>query len=306
MPLKDGRILDRHSAPLRAADGTWLGRVWYFRDVTGDKRAEAVERERNALRDAVTAMEQVLGVVGHELRTPLAAVRGMAECLLMSTPSLPADQTDFLRHINEQVVRMADLVHDLLEAARLNSGRARWNWSSFAPASACADAMEGIRPLVNVESVRLIVDLDPRLEVMRGDEGAVRRLLVNLLSNSQKHTQRGEIRVTLKAYQDAVGEWVEVRVADTGCGIRPEVLARLGDPFVLNSGMVGDAHVRGTGLGVSICKGIAAAHGGRVEFASEPGSGTTVTVWLRRDLPGPVSDVAAAARAGREDAQRAA
>jgi signal transduction histidine kinase len=82
--------------------------------------------------------------------------------------------------------------------------------------------------------------------------------------------------------------WVELSVSDTGDGIEPAVLDRLGQAFALNSGVVDDSHFEGGGLGLAICKGIAAAHGGLIRIDSEQGKGTVVTAWLRADLPGPI------------------
>jgi signal transduction histidine kinase len=119
---------------------------------------------------------------------------------------------------------------------------------------------------------------------MLGDGDAIRRLLLNLLSNARKHTTVGQIEVTSRSYTDLRGAWVELSVRDTGPGIPQEILARLGEAFALNSGVVGKNHVSGTGLGLAICRGIAAAHGGELLIESVLNRGTTVTAVLRADL----------------------
>jgi signal transduction histidine kinase len=121
---------------------------------------------------------------------------------------------------------------------------------------------------------------------MNGDANAVRRLVLNLLNNALKHTRGGFVRVAARAVAADV-DWVELGVADSGAGIPPEIRARLGHAFALNAGMVGDHHVKGAGLGLAICKGVAAAHGGHLEVRSDVGRGTTVTARLRADLEGP-------------------
>jgi signal transduction histidine kinase len=100
-------------------------------NITARKRSEQLERERCGLREAVAGMEQVLGVVGHELRTPLAGMRAISEFLLTEDARRMLEWDLFLRNLHDEVVRMSDTVDALLEAARLNSGRARWNWSHF-------------------------------------------------------------------------------------------------------------------------------------------------------------------------------
>jgi signal transduction histidine kinase len=268
-------------------------------DVTERKRAEALDAERAGLRQAVSAMEGVLGVVGHELRTPLAGLRAMSEFLLTDGAVQNAECEQMLTGINEEVVRMAETVNDLLEAARLNSGLAKWKWSHVDLASACADALDPIRPLVDEEAVRLECDVEPGCS-LRGDADAVRRLVLNLASNARKHTARGSIRVSARALSDGGRRWVEIAVADTGAGIPPEIRDRLGEAFALNAGLVGPNHVSGTGLGLAICKGIAQAHGGGLSISSDVGKGTTVVGRLRADLEGPVTEQGKAAVTGLE------
>ncbi|HZN69019.1 MAG TPA: response regulator [Tepidisphaeraceae bacterium] len=270
-------------ARLRAGE-----RVLYLED----QRAERfrIETERNHLKDAVAAMEQVLGVVAHELRTPLAALRAMSELLL--TDAEAARQSGefdaFLSGIHQEVVRMSDTVNNLLEAARLNSGKARWNWSTFRLREVCEQAVETVRCLVDEKAVKVACHVEPADAAMAGDAEAIRRVVLNLLNNARKHTTSGHVTVTARrADDDAAGQWVELSVSDTGSGMPSQVLARLGEAFALNSGIVGENHVGGTGLGLSICKSIAAAHGGTLHVESCPNKGTTVTARLRADLPAP-------------------
>jgi PAS domain S-box-containing protein len=256
-------------------------------DVTTEWQAQALETERGALRQAVASMEQVLGVVAHELRTPLAGVRAMTD-LLLEREALESGQVDrFLQAVNKEVIHMAETVNDLLEAARLNSGRAQWNWTPFDVRRACRDALDRIRPLVDPAKVALEFDVPDGLTA-HGDADAVARLVLNLLSNAARHTAGGSIRVSAKPVDAGDSKWVEVEVTDTGTGIPPKIVARLGQAFALNAGIIGVNHVSGAGLGLAICNGIAAAHGGNICFQSQKGSGTRVTVRLRADLPGPV------------------
>jgi PAS domain S-box-containing protein len=275
------RIWARFSSHvLRDADGTarYYGIV---EDITEHKLAEAALREQHSLQDAVRAMERVLGVVGHELRTPLAALRATSE--LMLTEALAAEQQQqFLHLINDEAIRMADTVNNILEAARLNSGLAKWNWGPVNLLDSVARAMASVTPLISPSVVLDIDGVPPDLE-LRGDADALRRLVLNLVSNAYKHTTAGTIRVA--AHPE--GSYVVLTVQDTGTGMPPEVLRKLGVAFALNAGVVG-GQATGSGLGLAICKGILAAHGGTMSFDSEPGRGTTVTARWRADLPEPL------------------
>jgi PAS domain S-box-containing protein len=290
---KDGTyamVLDR-GLIARDASGVAVRMIGSMLDITERKRAEELERERASLTRAVESMDHVLGVVGHELRTPLAGLRAMSEFLLTDGADQAQEYNQFLRGIHDEVVRMSGTVHNLLEAARLNSGKARWNWSDFGLAEVCRDAVEAVRPVVDADQVALTLTVEPADLSMRGDADAVRRLVLNLLSNAHKHTAKGQIDVSVTAATDATGAAaVRVEVRDTGSGIRLEVRDRLGEAFALNSGVVGEMFVTGTGLGVAICKGIVAAHGGGIEIQSAPGRGTAVTAILLADLPGPVAE----------------
>lgn len=253
-------------------------------NITARKTAERLAVEQLSLREAVAGMEQVLGVVGHELRTPLAALRAISEFLTTAGARETAEADQFLHEISRQVRRMSDTVNNILEAARLNSGRARWTWSHVDLASTVTDAIESIQPLIDRQRVEICHRVDSAAAFMSGDSDAIRRLTINLLSNALKHTTQGQIEVLAQKYSDDRGHWIELSVRDTGCGIPSELSARLGEAFALNSGVVGANHISGTGLGLAICKGISKAHGGELSIESAVGKGTKVTAKLRADL----------------------
>jgi PAS domain S-box-containing protein len=274
--------------PVRDAAGVVTRFVSIKRDVTLNRARQALEQERGHLKQAVAAMEQVLGIVGHELRSPLAGIRALAEVLMMDQITAQ-EQDGFIKSIHDEVVRMSGTINDLLEAARMNSGQAHWNWSMVEVDRMCREAAEGIAPLVNPDAVRLSVVAEPPELCMKGDAQAVRRLVLNLLSNAAKHTATGSISVVARAFEHEGRPWVRIEVADTGVGISAEICSRLGEAFALNSGVVGSKHVQGTGLGLAICKAIAAAHDGWLSVRSSPDSGTTITASLRADLDAPAS-----------------
>lgn len=288
---KDGTLYEEESSitPVLDDHGEIVRFVAIKRDVVARNRAERIEKERNHLRDAVRGMEQVLGVVGHELRTPLAALRAMAELLLNDKVRETAQATEFIKAMHDESIRMASIVGDLLDAARLHSGTSQWNWSRFRVEESCRAALDSLRHLASAGSVALeLHSQTPGLE-MQGDAEAIRRLVLNLLTNASKHTEAGRIDIHVKGQMEGHQTWVEIQIADTGSGITPEVATRLGEAFALNAGIVGANYTRGAGLGLAICRGIVAAHGGTVTVQSALGVGTRVTVRVRSDLSGPVA-----------------
>lgn len=252
------------------------------------RRVQLVQRERRHLRDAVREAERVLGIVGHELRTPLAALRATTEFLLTPEAKDSAEWDVFLGSMHSEVIRMAELVNNMLEAARLNSKQSMWCWGPVNLPHACDEAFNVLRPLVAHGRVELRCIHERENLHLRGDANAVQRLVLNLVSNSAKFTQEGYIELRTRQYNDRGHSWVEVRVEDSGTGISEEVVSKLGEAFVLSSGALGSDYVKGTGLGLSICKAIVAVHGGDLTVASEPGKGTVFTARLRADLEQPM------------------
>ena len=260
-------------------------------EITEQKRAEAAARddELAAHREAVRAMERVLGIVGHELRTPLAGMRAISEFLLTDIIPANAQHDELLHHLNIETVRMSETINDLLEATRLNSGHVKWRWSSVDLHTACRQAIDTVRPLIDTNCVQLLLSSDAPQLFMQGDADAIRRLVINFLSNARKHTTSGHITIHISVHTVNDQRWAYIDVEDTGVGINRKTLERLGEAFALNAGVVGPSQLEGTGLGLAICKGIAAAHGGHLAVSSTPGQGTRITARLRADLPNPTS-----------------
>ncbi len=242
-----------------------------------------LESERNNLKESISSMEKVLGIVAHELRTPLVGIRTLSETLLMPEMSDPVQRENMIGGIRDESVRMAEMVNNLLEAARLDSGKARWNWESFDVSAPVEAAVQTAAAAHGQPGVDIRSDVTPGI-TMSGDSDAIRRLVLNLVANAAKFTTAGS--VVVRASYSAIGE-LQLTVQDTGPGLTPDIAARLGEAFSLNAGVVGSGHVSGTGLGLSICRAIVAAHGGDVTFRTEIGKGTTFVARLRTDLDGP-------------------
>jgi len=279
-----------HGSLLCDEQGKPIGVIGAVRDITDLKATEKLEQERESLQSAVQAMNQVFGVLGHELRTPLAALRASSELLLDGTASgIEAAAGPLINMIHDETVRMAKMVDNILEAARLNSGRAKWQWSSVDLDKTCHDAVRTIMPLIDSARVALECHVDPPGLIMQGDADAIRRLLINLLNNAVKHTTAGKIAVAVHEAVACGRRQIIITCRDTGEGINPQIADKLGEPFALNAGLVGGQYVSGAGLGLAICKGITAAHGGTITVRSKRNSGTTFRVTLDADLDEPQS-----------------
>ncbi len=250
-------------------------------------RAEKGERDRHGLEAALSAMDHLLAVLGHELRTPLTSLRLLTEYLLDENMSTEAQREHHLRAINSEVIRMTTLVNNLLEAARIDSGASQWNWSNVNAAAVCREAIELLEPLHDPAKVQLALEVEPEDIEFNGDPDAIRRLVVNLVNNALKHTRKGRISILVRRLRYDDKSFITFQVRDTGDGIPDEVVKRLGVAFATSVGAVGSLASCGTGLGLTICKRIAAVHGGTLSVSTALHQGSTFTVTLRADLPEP-------------------
>ena len=216
---------------------------------------------------------EFLGLVSHELREPLAAIKGSAVTLQEEAPVLdPAELREFHRLIGEQADHMRGLIGDLLDAGRIEAG----TLSVSPESSEVADLVERARSTFLNGGARhgVVIDLPPNLPRVMTDRRRIVQVLNNLLSNAARHApESSAIRVSA-LHEDA---HVAVAVSDRGRGMAPEQLAQL---FLKHVGLEGgerEGKRAGHGLGLAICKGLVQAHGGRIRAESAgPGQGTTI------------------------------
>ncbi len=210
-----------------------------------------------------------LELVSHELRAPLAAIKGSAVTLMEEPAGLdPAEMREFFRVIDEEADRMRSLIADLLVTGRIDSG----TLSVSPEPTAVADLVEGARSTFLAGDRRhgLVVDLASDLPPVMADRRRIVQVLNNLLANAARHTQAPAV-IRVSAAREA-GD-VAFSVADDGEGVAPELL-----PHLFRKHVSGAGGTASHGLGLAICKGLIEAHGGRIRAASDgPGQGTTIT-----------------------------
>ena len=226
------------------------------------------------LDEAFRRQRQFTADASHELRTPLTAIKGQVEVTLSKQRSAGAYH-EVLQAVNEEVDRMIRLVGSLLTLARADAGQIPPAVEPVDLAELVAGAVEQVRPLAGERGVELSVASGPAV-TLQADEGLLLQLLLNLLDNAVKYTPSGG-RATVG--WDAKDGQAELWVRDTGAGIAAEHLPHVFDRFY----RVNKARSRaqgGVGLGLSICRWIAEAHGGSISVQSSPGQETTFTVVL--------------------------
>ena len=262
LSVPDGRSVRTliNSTPIQAADGAVESVVVTMQDLAP---LDEIERMRT----------EFLGLVSHELREPLTAIKGSAMTLLEEAPALdPAELREFHRIIVDQANHMRGLIGDLLDAGRIDSG----TLSVTPEPSEMAELVEHARNTFLGGGGRhgIVIDLPAALPRVMADRRRIVQVLNNLLANAARHApESSSIRVSA-AREDTE---VAVSVADEGRGVAPERVAQL---FNKHAG-AGEGARAGHGLGLAICKGLVEAHGGRIRAESAGvGRGTTVTFTL--------------------------
>jgi len=226
------------------------------------------------LDDAFRRQRQFTADASHELRTPLTAIKGQAEVAL-SKPRDAAAYREVLQTVNEEVDRLIRMVGSLLTLARADAGQIPIASEPVNVGDLVTAAVEQVRPMAERRDLTLGVAPGPAVN-LQADEDLLLQLVLNLLDNAVKYTPPGGT-VTVGWGMD--GNRAELWVHDTGIGIAEEESERVFDRFY----RVDKARSRtegGAGLGLSICRWIAEAHGGSISLQSEPGRGTVFTVKL--------------------------
>ncbi len=226
------------------------------------------------LEDSFRRQREFTADASHELRTPLTAIKGQIEVALTKQRSA-ASYEEVLRTVNEEVDRLIRLVRSLLTLARADAGQIALAFEAVSLQSVVPGAVEQVRPLAAEHGVELRLSSNADA-VVRADPDLLLQLLLNLLDNAVKHTPaEGIVSVSWRT----IDGQVDLSVTDTGSGIAAEHLPRVFDRFY-RADKARSRSAGGSGLGLSICRWIAEAHGGSISVESEPGRGSTFTVRL--------------------------
>jgi signal transduction histidine kinase len=252
----------------------WLAKQDLERKVR--QRTYELAEANTQLQQMNKAKSDFVSAVSHELRTPLAAIKGYASLLGSGQfGSLEKPQKERLAKIEKHVDALTQLINNLLDIARIESGRVTMERSPIPAEEFLTIVQDLVRPQLEAKHIRYVPDLDG-VKTLVGDPQHLQRVFLNLLSNAIKYTPKdGEIRVQLR--QD--GASVVATVSDTGCGIAAEHVPKLFHEFFRVSDPA-NQQVQGTGLGLALVKRIVEAHQGKITVTSEPGKGSTFSVQL--------------------------
>ncbi len=238
--------------------------------------------EANArLQEASRHKSEFLANMSHELRTPLNAVIGFSEFLQQQTVGpLTAKQARYVGHIQQSGKHLLQLINDILDLSKVEAGKFVLEPQALPVATTLEDILVIARGLAHQKAQSIELEIEPDLPPLQADPVRFKQILFNLLSNAVKFTpEQGQITLVARR-ASAGGELLELRVTDTGIGIKAEDLPRLFQEFVQLEAAATKRY-EGTGLGLALTKRLVELHGGRISAASEgEGRGTTFTVVL--------------------------
>ncbi len=266
--------------------------VAVMRDVTDRKiQEQALDLARTEAEQADASKSRFLATMSHELRTPLNAIIGFSE-MIVQEDALMLDalrRKEYARLINDSGQHLLSVVNGILDMSKMESGNFEISPEPFAPRAALVNCCSLLALKARENGIDLVTRLPEDLPVMTGDPRAFKQVMLNLVSNAIKFTERGGV-VTVSAAVEA--SRLVLRVTDTGVGIAADDLKRLGDPF-FQAGKTYQRRHEGTGLGLSIVKSLVALHAGELTVQSKIDEGTMVIVALPLAFtPKPTSNVA--------------
>lgn len=229
--------------------------------------ADAKQREMEKMRS------ELLAWVGHDLQTPLASIRAILEALEDGVVEDPETIKRYLNTAQRDVRSLSALIDDLFQMAQLNAGGFQLERANSSLADLISDTLESFAELAARQNIRLAGSVEPDVDPVNMDTRRIGRVLNNLIGNAIRHTPAdGEIKVTARR----TGSGVEVSVADSGEGVRPEDLPHVFDGFYRGE-KSRSRSTGGAGLGLAISRGIVQAHGGDIHVESQAGQGSRFT-----------------------------
>jgi PAS domain S-box-containing protein len=250
-------IMRARTSVITDKEGKQTGIVTIIHDVTHEREVDRMKTE-------------FISTAAHELRTPLTSIQGFSEIMLTRNDITEEEKKRFLSYINKQAVSLTLIVSDLLDIARIESGR------GFALSKASYDVADTVRQVIpyfqeHAPQHHFEIAIPDQPLVIHADSQKMEQVFKNLISNAVKYSPKGgSIRVT----GDITADHFEASVADNGIGMSPDQVEKMFDKFYRVD--ASNTAIEGTGLGMTIVKHIIEAHGGKIWVESELGKGTTV------------------------------
>ncbi len=254
-----------------------------YTDITQLKRAQEDMREAKEQAELASRTKgEFLANMSHELRTPLNAIIGFSEVMMTEVfgPLGSSQYQAYCRNINDSGKHLLDVINDILDVSRLESGRMPLHEERIGPGLLVENTVRMVRERAIAGGLRLDLQMAQELPELLGDSRRIKQMLLNLLSNAIKFTPAGG-RIAVRCGTAEDGR-LYLEVADTGVGMAAEDIPKAMGMFGQVDSRLERKH-EGTGLGLPLVRSLIELHGGSMELHSTPGEGTTVRVWFPRD-----------------------
>jgi PAS domain S-box-containing protein len=279
-PTGDSRWLLSNKVPLRDAAGQITGIVGISRDITERKRAEQeLKSAKEAAEAGSEAKSLFLATMSHEIRTPMNGILGMTELVLDT--ELNVEQRDSLELVKFSAESLLTIINDILDFSKIEAGKLDLESIPFDLRESLGETMRALSFRAHKKGLELVCEVRPNVpEALFGDPGRIRQIIVNLVGNSIKFTESGEIVVSVERGNET-GQTVDLQLAikDTGVGIAADKQLKIFEPFSQADGSM-TRRYGGTGLGLAISTKLVNLMKGRIWVESELGKGSTFHVTL--------------------------